>query len=64
VKGKLHWVSDSCVSCEFRLYEPLFLIDEPLKCDNFWEYINPNSKKVIFLLKIVKGIIENNLKIS
>jgi hypothetical protein len=40
------------------------LIDEPLKCDNFWDYINPNSKKVLFLLKIVKGIIESNLKIS
>lgn len=50
VKGLLHWVSVSdCLDAEVRLYDRLFLDENPLghKDKDFLEFINPNSLKVI-----------------
>lgn len=50
VKGLLHWVSVSeAVDAEVRLYDRLFLDENPLahKDKDFLEFINPDSLKVI-----------------
>lgn len=50
VKGLLHWVSCSeCIDAEVRLYDRLFLDENPLahKEKDFLEFINPDSLKVI-----------------
>ncbi len=44
VKGTLHWVSVShAVDAEVRLYENLFLAEEPGKDHDYREDLNPNS---------------------
>lgn len=54
VKATIHWVdANSCVPCEFRLFEPLILDDAPEnEGKHFLEQINPNS------LEIVQGFAE------
>ena len=54
VKGTVHWVdAKSAVSCEFRLFEPLILDDDPEnEGKHFLEQINPNS------LEILQGFVE------
>ncbi|WP_194191853.1 glutamine--tRNA ligase/YqeY domain fusion protein [Clostridium chrysemydis] len=54
VKGTIHWVEAStAVSCEFRLFEPLILDDEPEnEGKHFLEQINPNS------LEVLEGFVE------
>ena len=54
VKGTVHWVdANSAVPCEFRLFEPLILDDDPEnEGKHFLEQINPNS------LEILQGFVE------
>jgi glutaminyl-tRNA synthetase len=47
VKGTLHWV-DACknVAAEIRLYDKLFLVENPAAEEDFLSTINPNSMSV------------------
>jgi len=50
VKGTIHWVSaDKAVNAEVRLYDRLFLDEDPAghKDKDFKEFINPDSLKVL-----------------
>jgi len=50
VKGTIHWVSvNHSVSCEVRLYDRLFTVEDPsaVKDRDFKEFINQNSLQVI-----------------
>jgi len=51
VKGTLHWVSVADgVPAEVRLYEPLFLKENPNQVEEgktFIDYLNPDSEKVV-----------------
>ena len=48
-KGVIHWVSSQhAISCELRLYERLFMVENPQAEEgDFKEYINPHSLEVI-----------------
>jgi glutaminyl-tRNA synthetase len=48
VKGTLHWVSvQHAITVEVREYDRLFKVEDPSNGDDFKEYINPDSLKVI-----------------
>lgn len=50
VRGTIHWVSIShSYKAEVRLYDRLFLVENPLAIENrdFKEFINPNSLKIL-----------------
>ena len=60
IKGTIHWLSkDHCIDTEIRLYENLFTkenLNELSEDENYLDYINPES------LKIIKGCkIEGNM---
>ena len=54
VKGTVHWVdANNCVPCEFRLFEPLILDNDPEnEGKHFLAQINPNS------LEVLQGYVE------
>ena len=54
VKGTVHWVdANNCVACEFRLFEPLILDNDPEnEGKHFLDQINPNS------LEVLQGYVE------
>jgi len=55
VKGTLHWVSARhCIDAEVRLYDRLFMDEEPdgHKDVDFKEFINPDSLKVLTRCKL------------
>ncbi|MBN1637504.1 MAG: glutamine--tRNA ligase, partial [Ignavibacteriales bacterium] len=49
VKGTIHWVSaQHAINAEARLYERLFLVDDPANDErDFRELINPNSVEIL-----------------
>ena len=48
VKGTLHWVSAAhAVEAEIRLYDTLFLAEDPAAADDLLESINPDSLTVL-----------------
>jgi glutaminyl-tRNA synthetase len=48
VKGTLHWVSAAhAIDAEVRLYEPLFLNENPGAAEDFLAEINPDSLEVL-----------------
>lgn len=50
VKGTIHWVStDNCVDAEVRIYDRLFMVENPSdeKDKDFRELMNPDSLKVL-----------------
>ena len=49
VKSTIHWVeANTAIPCEFRLYEPLILDDDPEnEGKHFLEQINPNSMEIL-----------------
>lgn len=51
--GTIHWVDQSGINAEFRLYDILLLDGE----EDFTERLNPDS------LKVMNGLIENSLKV-
>ena len=56
VKGVIHYVeSTSAISAEFRIYDRLFLDQNPSKFDNLSSTLNPSS------LEIKNGFVEPNL---
>lgn len=60
VKGTIHWVSAAdCVDAEVRLYDRLFLVENPSDEEgvgDFSENLNPNSIEVISDCKISKDL--------
>ncbi len=58
VKGTLHWVSaDHCIPAEVRLYDRLFLKENPEESENdFIDNINPNSLKILKGCMVEKGL--------
>lgn len=56
VKGVIHWVSVNVgIPAEFRLYDRLFSVENPIAAEDFNAAINPDS------LVVVKGFIEPSL---
>lgn len=48
VKGIIHWVSAKFgLKAEVRLFEDLFLIENPGDAENYLDYLNPDSMKII-----------------
>ncbi len=48
VKGAIHWVSAvDALKAEVRLYDHLFLSDEPAKAEDFRDDLNPDSLSII-----------------
>jgi len=58
-KSFLHWISEKdAVECEVRLYDYLFLQDEPAKAEGEWEQkINKNSLIVKKGVKMNRNLI-------
>ncbi|MDD6283896.1 MAG: glutamate--tRNA ligase family protein, partial [Firmicutes bacterium] len=60
VKGTIHWVSsDNCCDAEVRLYDRLFLVENPSDEEgvgDFSENLNPDSLKIINGCKIEKDL--------
>lgn len=59
IKGTIHWVSkDFCEDCEVRLYDKLFTCEDTvvINMDNFKDYLNPDSLKVMSNAKVEKSI--------
>ncbi len=57
VKGVIHFVEAShALQAEFRIYKPLFTLENPGKNDNFQQLINPKS------LTITDGVVEPNME--
>jgi glutaminyl-tRNA synthetase len=53
VKGTIHWVNaQDAIDAEIRLYDRLFTIENPGIEDNWLDYINPNSLKIIENAKV------------
>lgn len=56
VKGVIHWVSATHgIRAEVRLYERLFTVANPDDGDDFLQYLNPDS------LKVVQAVLEPSL---
>jgi glutaminyl-tRNA synthetase len=57
VKGTLHWVSAAhAVDAEVRLYDSLFLDEDPASSDDFHEILNPESLLVLEGAKLEPGL--------
>jgi glutaminyl-tRNA synthetase len=57
VKGTIHWVSAKhCIDSEVRLYNNLFLNENPMESERFQDTINPDS------LEILNAKLEPSLK--
>jgi len=57
VKGTLHWVSATeNIPIEVRLYDRLFTVESPDESDDFLQFFNPDS------MKVVQGFAEPSLK--
>jgi glutaminyl-tRNA synthetase len=53
VKGTIHWVNaQDAIDAEVRLYDRLFTIENPGTVDNWLDYINPDSLKIIENAKV------------
>jgi len=53
VKGTIHWVNArDAIDAEVRLYDRLFTIENPGTVDNWLDYINPDSLKIIENAKV------------
>jgi glutaminyl-tRNA synthetase len=63
VKGTLHWVSAKhCIDAEVRLYDRLFMDEEPdgHKGVDFKEFLNPDSLKVLTECKLEPSLANAN----
>jgi len=59
VKGTLHWVSTKhCINAEVRLYDRLFMDEEPDGHDDadFKQFLNPDSLKILQECKLEPGL--------
>jgi len=56
VKGVIHWVSAADNrTAEFRIYDPLFLVENPAAAEDIHEVLNPNA------LVVKHGFVESGL---
>lgn len=63
VKGVIHWVSvKHAIDAEVRLYDRLFTIENPGVEENWLEFINPNSLKIITNAKVEPSLFKANLE--
>ena len=61
VKGTLHWVSARhCIDAEVRLYDRLFMDEEPdgHKDVDFKDFLNPDSLKILTECKLEPGLVD------
>jgi len=59
VKGTLHWVSCAhAISAEVRLFDRLFLTEDPASDDDFTMSLNPDSLKTLSDCKLEPSLIE------
>ena len=59
VKSTIHWVSaDHAVDAEVRLYDRLFIIEDPAgqKDAGFKDFLNPDSLKILKSCKVESGL--------
>ncbi len=58
IKGTIHWVdANNSTDAEVRLYDSLFTVADPEKAENdFIEYVNKNSLKVLKNCKLEKDL--------
>ncbi len=57
IKGFVHWVSAKySVQAEVRLFNDLFLSDQPGDMDNYLEVLNPKSKEIILNAQLEPGL--------
>ncbi len=67
VKGTLHWVSaQHAVDAEVRLYDRLFNHEDPAgqKDDDYRKFLNPDSLKILQVVKLNLPLDRQNLLIS
>lgn len=64
VKGTIHWVDvNTAIDAEIRLYDRLFSIPNPeVESDDFTNYINKDSLKVLKNCKLEKSLLNNDGK--
>ncbi len=56
-KGTLHWVSaQHAIDCEVRLYDRLFMSEDPEEAADFIENMNPHSVEVLEHAKLEPGV--------
>ncbi|MBN2615811.1 MAG: glutamine--tRNA ligase/YqeY domain fusion protein [Bacteroidales bacterium] len=59
VKGTLHWVSEAhAVDAEVRLYDRLFLEEDPAGHEDYKELLNPDSLKIVQHCKLEPSLKE------
>ena len=57
VRGTLHWVStQECIEAEVRLYDRLFMSDNPENNGNFFDDLNPESLSIIKKAKLESSL--------
>jgi glutaminyl-tRNA synthetase len=57
VKATLHWVSAAhALDAEVRLYDRLFVHEDPASTDNFLDHLNPSSLEVLRSAKVEPGL--------
>ena len=57
VRGTLHWVStQECIDAEVRLYDRLFMSDNPENNGNFFDELNPESLSIIKKAKLESSL--------
>ncbi|MBM4158556.1 MAG: glutamine--tRNA ligase/YqeY domain fusion protein [Ignavibacteria bacterium] len=59
VKGTIHWISaDNSIEAEVRLYDRLFITEDPLADPekDFKEFLNPESLKILNTCRLEKGL--------
>ncbi|MCS7073673.1 MAG: glutamine--tRNA ligase/YqeY domain fusion protein [Bacteroidia bacterium] len=57
VKGTIHWVdAKTAQTAEVRIYDRLFTCENPSAEENFLDWINPNSRKIIPSAYIEAGL--------
>lgn len=58
VKGTLSWVSaDESIDAEIRLYDRLFLVEDPAGADDITSSLNPDSLKIVTKAKLEPSVV-------
>lgn len=62
-KGRVHWISnEEAVKVECRLYNKLFLSENPMSVKNWLGDLNPESEVIVQNALMHKSIVNSNLK--
>ena len=63
VRGTLHWVStNDCIDAEVRLYDRLFMSENPEQRGDFFDDLNPESLTIIKKAKLEASMISASIK--